>query len=901
MNLLHLRMLPLLVGLATTGQSTLDAQSALVPQAGRVAGMSTVAEQRITLDLQGLTLKEALRRLAKQANINLLYNSSDVPDNETLTISLTNAPVLGALRTILRRTDVVVRETDAGFVLEKRQPSTPRRNGGLVGRVVDAETHAPIQGARITVLTFGRDAIVNDSGRYRMSDLPVGSYRVAARRIGYERVEDTVTITDDADAVLDFALRPLPNQLDQVVVTGTITPTAVKALPTPITVLTSRDLERAGVTRVDDILRGTVPGAVKMDVGTHDGYPGISFRGGLNFDQGYSDTPAKVYVDGVEMAYTNALSQVDPKIIDHIEITRGPQASTIYGAGAIAGVIQIFTKKGTAPSDHPEINAQAAIGGVQSQWRRGSTLRQDHSVSVAGGAGEFTYSLSGAYASMGAWAPEYKSENKSYFASARRAQGSLTLELTGMLTDRLYDIAPIDPYQAERVRSGQWHTTNDPFYANPFYPDASRQNGTLGLNASYASRSWWQHRLSIGYDGYENPNGQTSPRHLTSSDTLRRFSDYTRSRASLAYNTTLSAPLARSLASTLTLGAERWYTHESSQSGSLHADGLFVAGSASLWKAEYANTGIFAQTQFGWADALFLTAGVRADWNDNFGTSYGAALAPRIGIAYTGQAGPVLYKARVAYGKAIRPPLPYEKQANLGSLPFSEQEPSPNLGPESQSGYDGGIDLYFGARTSLQATYYDQRVDHLISTITLSAPEETTQRLRYENLGRIANTGWELQGSSGRGPFTVVGTYSIYNSTVKRVAPAAMGDERGQYHLGDRILLVPRSVAGMTVRYDRQSTNVSLGATYLGSFRNYDMITYYNDRFGPNPNPKPARTYLMDYPASIKWNAGVSQSLSPRWSLFGRVENAGNSFASEMNNISAVYGRQTLLGLKTAL
>src|SRR6185312_17178334 len=153
-------------------------------------------------------------------------------------------------------------------------------------------------------------------------------------------------------------------------------------------------------TQVDGLFRGTVPGAVAIDNGTHDGYPGLAFRGGIDFNQGVS-SPAKIYLDGVELAYGNAFSQIDPNTIDHIEITRGPQASTLYGAGAMVGVIQVFTKKGSGDLTHPDVDAQVSAGALQSQWS-GATLHQDHSVGLEGGTTAFSYAGRASYTSTGA-------------------------------------------------------------------------------------------------------------------------------------------------------------------------------------------------------------------------------------------------------------------------------------------------------------------------------------------------------------------------------------------------------------------------------------------------------------------------------------------------------------------
>src|SRR5690606_40987122 len=66
----------------------------------------------------------------------------------------------------------------------------------------------------------------------------------------------------------DFALEPNASVLDEVVVTGTVVATERKAIPNPITVITAEDIEKRGITRVDELLRGGVPGVIAGDLGS---------------------------------------------------------------------------------------------------------------------------------------------------------------------------------------------------------------------------------------------------------------------------------------------------------------------------------------------------------------------------------------------------------------------------------------------------------------------------------------------------------------------------------------------------------------------------------------------------------------------------------------------------------
>ena len=864
-------------------------------------GVGRDAPRRITLALDRVALGDALRAIASESGVRVAYSNTVVPVRRRVSVHVRNATASEALDSALAGTGIVAHAwSPTQVVLEPavRAPDTTAGRAEATGRVVDAETGAGIDHARIVVDDSGPAALTAVDGSFRLTGVPAGPHRVTARRVGYEPGARSAVFTTVGAVTVDFALRATARPLDEVVVTGTIAPTEVRAVPSPITVISARDIEQSGAMQVDELFRGTVPGTVSIDDGTHDGYPGLTFRGGIDFNQGVTSA-AKVYVDGVELAYGNAISQIDPKSIDHIEITRGPQASTLYGAGAMVGVIQIFTKHGSADLAHPDVDAQASAGGVQSQWASGETLTQDHSLGVSAGNADIEYAARASYTSTGEWAPEYDSKRAAFSGRVGGTVGGVRLDLTGQYSHRVYHVAPIDPYMAQAVRDGRWETGFDAFFDKPFHPSDVRADENVGLTASFSTAPWWEHHIVLGYSGYANPRGSTAPRFLTPADSMRAFGEFSTSRASVGYNTTLSAHLGPSVTSALTLGADYWESIESAVSASQHADGTFAPGAA-YTRDSYANTGLFAQEQLGFSNRLFLTAGVRGDHNDNFGSGYGSAIAPRVGASYAGNAGSVGYKLRASYGVAIQPPLPFQKSASAASAPFSIQVANADLGPERQRGFDGGVELYFGNRASFGATYYSQRVDDMITTVVLSAPGDTTEIDQNQNIGRVKNTGVELEGSVNVAPLSFSATYTVINSTVDQVTGGALGDGTGQYHPGDRLLVIPHTSGGFNTGLTLGRTELHAGVTYIGSFRNYDRIALFDAFFGGGPAPQAPRTYIIDYPSVFKWNASVTQTLSHGVSAFVRVDNLTNSYASEVDNITAVYGRLTVVGLRAA-
>ena len=124
-----------------------------------------------------------------------------------------------------------------------------------------------------------------------------------------------------------------------------------KALESPqaIEVITRSQIQRMGVYRLQDVLRQATSVSL-LDMDPQNTYAGI--RG--NLTEGYPKN-IQVLIDGVPF-YNSVRGAVDLDnlpiplgLIEKIEIVRGP-SSPLYGAGAVGGVIAIYTRKASEPS-----------------------------------------------------------------------------------------------------------------------------------------------------------------------------------------------------------------------------------------------------------------------------------------------------------------------------------------------------------------------------------------------------------------------------------------------------------------------------------------------------------------------------------------------------------------------
>jgi vitamin B12 transporter len=173
---------------------------------------------------------------------------------------------------------------------------------------------------------------------------------------------------------------PIP---DTVIVTANRTPQRAEDVIPDTIVIGSEEIARAGAGSIADVLR--------RQRGIEIGRNGGAGTNTTVFLRGANSNQVVVLVDGVRIgsATTGAASwnAIPLSSVDHIEIVYGP-LSSLYGADAIGGVVQIFTKK----SEGAPMFSASAGGGTY------GTNQYDASVHGAtGGEHGVTYALSGAH------------------------------------------------------------------------------------------------------------------------------------------------------------------------------------------------------------------------------------------------------------------------------------------------------------------------------------------------------------------------------------------------------------------------------------------------------------------------------------------------------------------------
>lgn len=212
--------------------------------------------------------------------------------------------------------------------------------GSLAGTVRD-EAGDAIPGATVALKGTDRGAITNANGQYVVRNLSVGNYEAIISFVGYQNVEQTVTITAGKSFVLNAELLPANILLEGLVVTSQRRSQVVKDVPIAVTSLGADFLSRTNTFEFD-ALSEFVPGLQVQIQSTNN--PGFVVRG-ITSDSGDSRVEPRVSVfqDGVSISKSRG-SVVELFDLERTEILKGPQG-TLFGRGAQIGAIHLIQNK----------------------------------------------------------------------------------------------------------------------------------------------------------------------------------------------------------------------------------------------------------------------------------------------------------------------------------------------------------------------------------------------------------------------------------------------------------------------------------------------------------------------------------------------------------------------------
>ncbi len=245
--------------------------------------------------------------------------------------------------------------------------------------IKDDKTKLPLAGAAAVIASLKKGITADTAGQIIINNIPNGKVEITFSFVGYLPQAKTINFpAKNAAEALEIYLEPLAGELEEVTIQTTRTNQNLKDIPTR-KALPQEELDEKGTMR---------PGDIKMLLGETTGIQvqqtsAVSSTASFRI-QGLDSRYTQLLKDGMPLyqGFSGGLSllQVSPLDLKQVEFIKG-SASTLYGGGAIAGLINLISK---TPQDKPELtfllNSNTAKGtdadGYYSQkWKHiGTTI-----------------------------------------------------------------------------------------------------------------------------------------------------------------------------------------------------------------------------------------------------------------------------------------------------------------------------------------------------------------------------------------------------------------------------------------------------------------------------------------------------------------------------------------------
>ena len=689
-------------------------------------------------------------------------------------------------------------------------------------------------GAKGETLVFERRAAGTQEGKFSFSELPAGKYLLRVEASGFQPATGEVIVTFDAPRiVLVVTLEILPMR-DTIVVSETRSAAQLGDLPAQVTVLSADEVSRSAALTVDDFLKRVPSFSLfrrSSSLVSHPSTQGVSLRGiGAS---GASRT--LVMLDGVPLndpvgswVYWSMLPELQ---IEKIEVDEGG-VSSLYGSSAMAGAIDISTRRPTTP-----------VFDVRGLW--GSRGTADLDLFAGDRRGPITYSVGG---------DVFRTDGFTLIPQVFRGP---------------VDVNANSQHETINGRVDDQLSSNALIFLSGRYFNEVRDNGTRlqnnatregllqgGLRSHSADGNDWQANFFTFDQKFRSSFSSIAQNRQ--SETLSLLQNEP------AYGYGGNAQWSRLLPGSqlLSVGADGRWMYARDHESVFSAQGVRdrrIPGQQAL------AGGFFQDFWTPWW-RLNMVFGARADYWKNYQASDAETVLttntrtltvfPDVSkTTVTSRAGLVFratqtFSLRAAFYQGFRAPTLDElyRPFRVGNILTLANA---NLGPEHVNGYEFGVNQQVTAKLFWRATLFADRLDNPVSSVTLSTTPtlitQQRQNLGYANVkGAEGEMNWRLEQG-----WSIDARYLFNQSVVGSFVanPAIVGNLLPQ---------VPKHRASLLLNYSHAKW---LDAGLEGR--------YESNRFDDSLNQRKLGSYFA-------LNLEASRALSERWRAFLNIENLFN-------------------------
>lgn len=220
----------------------------------------------------------------------------------------------------------------------------------------------PLAGATATIVSLNKTTVADSLGIATFANIAAGTYQIKISYVGLEKQEVTVQVPQPGSAALAIFLEEGEEHEEEVIVTTTRSSRTISDIPTRVETISGEELTEKGNMK---------PGDIRMLLNESTGIQtqqtsATSYNSSIRI-QGLDGRYTQILRDGFPLysGFSGGLSlmQVAPLDLKQIEVIKG-SSSTLYGGGAIAGLVNLVSKTPTTKRELSFIGNGTSAGGL---------------------------------------------------------------------------------------------------------------------------------------------------------------------------------------------------------------------------------------------------------------------------------------------------------------------------------------------------------------------------------------------------------------------------------------------------------------------------------------------------------------------------------------------------------
>ncbi|MCZ4221868.1 TonB-dependent receptor [Pedobacter rhodius] len=222
------------------------------------------------------------------------------------------------------------------------------------------ETKSVLPGATVSIAGRTITSGANQLGLVSIDNVPAGKQVIKINHVGYKEKILIVDFPANQQHPLEVFLEAAESELEEVIISSTRTSRTIQNTPTRVETIELEEIDEKSNMRpanVSMILHESTGISVQQTSATS-GNASIRIQG---LDGRYTQLLKDGYASFGNFANGLSILEIPPLDLSQVEIIKGP-ASTLYGAGAIAGVVNFISRTPREKGDYNFIVNQSNVG-----------------------------------------------------------------------------------------------------------------------------------------------------------------------------------------------------------------------------------------------------------------------------------------------------------------------------------------------------------------------------------------------------------------------------------------------------------------------------------------------------------------------------------------------------------